>query len=227
MKYDGAFIMAAAWIAASAPARAQSTSHAPGSIGAYNAFGASPYNTISYTNNTTTYAQTEPPSHFKVHDQYFDATVGGLRDYLESIRSSEPALYDRLDPKVSELESRQATGIAALAIGAGVGAVSILYAFVGRKDCAMPSISDPNFDSKSNAWSQCNDDNAHTTITFISVGLGATLVGAIGWLILSPGRSDFLEFVNEHNRLSPEPLHWELGYDPSRRVAFGSASLSF
>ena len=167
------------------------------------------------------------PSLLSIREQYFDATVGGLRGYLETIRSDDPELYARLDPRLSELETRQRAAVAVLVVGVGVGLVSTVYAFAGRKSCASPSVNDPNFAADMDAWGRCNDDNMRTTTTFALVGLGAVLVGGAVSAAIVPWRSDILEIVNEHNRLSREPLRWQLGYDPTHRTAIAGASLAF
>jgi hypothetical protein len=49
----------------------------------------------------------------------------------------------------------------------------------------------------------------------------------IAWNALSPGRSDVLNLVNDHNRISREPLRLQLGYDPTNRLALGCVSTTF
>ena len=167
------------------------------------------------------------PSSVSIRGQYFDATVGGLRGYLETIRLNDPELYARLAPRLSKLESRRATAVAVLVAGVGVGLFSTVYAFAGTKSCSSPSLNDPSFSADMDAWGRCNSDNMQTMATFTAIGLGAALVGLVASAVISPGRSDVLEIVNEHNRLSREPLRWQLGYDPTRRTATAGASLAF
>ena len=167
------------------------------------------------------------PSSLSIRGQYFGATVGGLRSYVETIRLNDPALYDHLNPSLNKLELRQKTAVAVLVVGVGVGLFSTVYAFAGRKCCASPSVNDPSFAADMDAWGRCNDDNMRTMATFTSVGLGAALIGLIASAVLFPSRSDVLEIVNEHNRLSHEPLRWQLGYDPTHRTASAGASLAF
>jgi hypothetical protein len=57
--------------------------------------------------------------------------------------------------------------------------------------------------------------------------MGAVAAGAVGSYAISPSRSDLLEVVNKNNRLSPEPLRLQLGYEPNRQLAFVGATLTF
>ena len=166
-------------------------------------------------------------SSLTIRGQYFDATVEGLRRYLETIRSNDPQLYAHLDPELSKLESRRNTALAVLLAGVGLGVVSTVYGFAGKKSCASPSVTDPSFAADADAWGRCNDDNMRTTATFTAVGLGAALAGLAISAALFPRRSDIFGIVNEHNRLSHEPLRWQLGYEPIHRTALAGASLSF
>jgi hypothetical protein len=59
------------------------------------------------------------------------------------------------------------------------------------------------------------------------IGLGSAVAGLVSYPLISPGRSDILDVVNKNNRLSPEPLQLQLGYDPTRQLAFGRATLAF
>jgi hypothetical protein len=174
-----------------------------------------------------TYPDPALPGHLGIGNQQFDASVGGLRSYLESIRSKDPGLYSKLDPQLQHLEGERTTATIVLAAAVGVGLASGIYAIAARKDCPAPSISDPNFAASTAAWGACNDDNMHTTTAFGLIGLGAMAAGVIGWAAIAPGRSELLSFVNEHNRLTAEPLRLQLGYDPTSRFAYGGASLSF
>jgi hypothetical protein len=36
-----------------------------------------------------------------------------------------------------------------------------------------------------------------------------------------------LEVVSKNNRQSPDPIHLQLGYDPTRGLAFAGAALTF
>lgn len=169
----------------------------------------------------------EPPRHFSLGNQQFDATTAGLRSYLETLRSKDARLYAELDPELHQLEQRRTTAIAVLATGIGIGAASFIYGIAGRDDCPAPSVNDPNFAASTAAWGACNDGNMQRMTAFGLVGLGAMIVGGVVGLAIAPERSDLLGFVNHHNRLSPEPLRLQMGYDPTHRFAYGGAALSF
>jgi hypothetical protein len=108
-----------------------------------------------------------------------------------------------------------------------VGVASTIYAFAGRKTCVMPPVTDPNFAARSQIWGDCNSDNGTHLATFAVIGVGAVALGGIGAWTLSPHRSDVMDLVNEHNRISPQAIHLQLGYDPSSRLALGGLSKTF
>lgn len=167
------------------------------------------------------------PSHLASGNDLFEETVTGLRAYIESIKVAEPQLYAQLVPDVERLESQQATARTVLVAGVVAGVASTIYAFAGRSNCQEPSLGDPEFAAKSEAWGACNSNNIEKTATFTFLGLGAVAAGAFGWYAIAPGRSDLLEVINKNNRLGPEPLRLQLGYEPSRQLAFAGATLAF
>lgn len=118
--------------------------------------------------------------------QYYDATVGGLRDYLDTLETKNHRLYTALDPELSSLESQQTTGLV-LIIGGLVGGAAASVVGVTSDPISMP---------------------------LILTGLGVVgVVPLIGWIVM-PGRDDVMDFVNLHNRHSSTPLTWE-GHAPS------------
>jgi hypothetical protein len=165
--------------------------------------------------------------HIVMGNQVFETSVAGLRSYLDSIQSTDPRLYVQLNPDLQGLEARRTGARMVLLAGLGVGVASAAYAFLGQKDCHAPLVTDPAFAADSAAWGACNDDNMHKATTFTLVGLGAVIAGAAGWFALTPGRSEYFDFVNKHNRLSPQPLQFQIGYDGARRLATGGAELTF
>jgi len=167
------------------------------------------------------------PSSLSIRGEYFDASVDGLRGYLETIRSTDPDLYTKLDPKLSNLEWRRTAAVLVAVAAVGIGLGSMIYAFAARKSCNSPPVNDPNFSADVNAWANCNDDSMRTMATFSLVGLGTLTTGLFAAAFITPGRSDIFDIVNEHNRLRREPLRWQLGYEPTRRTAVVGASLAF
>ncbi|HZL19028.1 MAG TPA: hypothetical protein VFG23_14920 [Polyangia bacterium] len=167
------------------------------------------------------------PSHLEVGDQTFEANLNGFRAYLETKRASDPRLFAALDPRVEHLESQVAAGEAVAVAGLVIGVASTAYAFLGRKTCPEPGITDPNFAADSAAWGACNQDNDSTSGKFILLGIGAMTLGGIGWWILSPTRADLLDLVNAHNALAPDTMRLQLGYDPTSRLALGGLSMTF
>lgn len=167
------------------------------------------------------------PNHLVIKNQYFDASPGGIRNYLETIKSTNPQLYAQLSPDVDRLESRQATAITLLAGGAVAGLATAVYGIVSRNNCVEPPLSDPNFAADTQAWGQCDKDNIEHMATFSFLGAGMIAAGMIAAWATMPTRTDLLDVVNKHNRASPEPLQFQIGYDPTHQLAHAGAALSF
>jgi hypothetical protein len=167
------------------------------------------------------------PSHLSVGNQQFDASLAGIRAYLETTKSSDPQLYAQLAPDLEQLEAKRTNAIAAFAAGVTATVVVGVVGFAGQADCQSPSVTDPNFGAKSAAWGACNDDNMRRLEIFGALGIAAFVAGTVTALAIAPTRADLMDLVNKHNRLSREPLHFELGYDPTRNYAYGGAAVVF
>jgi len=167
------------------------------------------------------------PDHLEVGEQVFDGSLSGFRAYLDTKRASDPQLFAQLDPQVSRLESRAATATGVFVAGAVIGLVSGVYAVVGRRTCNEPPLTDPNFAADTQAWGDCNGQNQTHLAGFMLLGLGAVVLGGIGYYGLSPHRSDLLNLVNEHNRITHTPIRLQLGLDPTSHVALGGVATAF
>lgn len=167
------------------------------------------------------------PDYLAVGNQMFEPSVGGFRTYLETKRTSDPQLFAALDPKVARLESQVTAARVVLVAGLVVGLISSGYAILGRKSCPEPAITDPNFAADSAAWGACNDQNLNTSAKFGFLGLGAITLGGLGWLAITPKRSDLFDLVNAHNALGHDTMRLQIGYDPTSRLALGGISTTF
>jgi hypothetical protein len=88
-------------------------------------------------------------------------------------------------------------------------------------------VTDPNFSTKADQWGACNQNHMSRSMTIAIVGLGTMAVGGLTALLIAPKRSDYFDFMNRHNGMSPQPIRFNLGYDPHRRFALAGATLTF
>src|SRR5262245_13063514 len=51
-------------------------------------------------------SRTKIPTHLRAGNQYYDASVAGLRAYVDSTKATDPQLYAQLAPEVDALEAR-------------------------------------------------------------------------------------------------------------------------
>lgn len=167
------------------------------------------------------------PEHLEVDNQMFDGSLSGFRTYLDTKRTTDPQLFAQLDPQVRNLESQTTAATGVFLAGAIIGLASGVYAIVGRKTCNEPPLSDPNFAADTQAWGDCNSQNGTHIAGFMLLGLGSVVLGGIGYLGLSPRRSDLLDLVNQHNRISHAPIRLQLGLDPNRHVPMGGLATTF
>jgi hypothetical protein len=172
-------------------------------------------------------ASTTVPTHLNILEQNFDDSVGGLRQYLQSLQPTNPALYAQLDPDLKRLEERSAQGVQMLLAGLGLGIASGVAAVLTHRDCQDPSVFDPNFAARMQEWGACNEHNLNLIATFSLLGMAAIIAGGVAAAATMPGRADRIAFMNKHNRLSTQPLRLEVGYQPESRFAFGGATLTF
>jgi hypothetical protein len=167
------------------------------------------------------------PEHLQIGNQQYDASVAGIRAYLEATKSGDPSLYGQLAPDVASLETRQENAEMALVGGLAVGVATAVYGIASRDTCTSPVVTDPAFAADVAAWGACNDRNMSRMETFGLLGFGAMLVGGVIAVVNWPRRADIMELLNKHNRLSKEPLQLQIGYDPTQRFAFSGATVSF
>jgi len=183
--------------------------------------------TTAMVTPSATYPIAVLPDHLNVGNQQYDASVEGLRTYLETTKNTNPQLYGQLAPDLGRLESNATMARGFLIAGAVVGAAALTYGILGGKNCASPSVDDPNFAKDVNAWGACNDDNLRFHSEFALLGLGSLLAGGITWMALHPNRTDLFALVSKHNQLSQQPLHFEIGYNPAQHLSYGGATLTF
>jgi hypothetical protein len=169
----------------------------------------------------------EVPSNLVINNQTFDASVTGLRMYLETLRTTNPELYAKLVPDVERLESRQTIARTSLVAGIGVGVGLVVFGVVTRTSCALPSVNDPNFAAGSARWDACNHDNMTRMEIFTLAGLAAMAGGGVVALATGPRRQDLLDVVNKHNGLNSQPLRLQIGYDPGHRFAHAGVGFAF
>jgi hypothetical protein len=142
--------------------------------------------------------------------QIYDASVKGLRKYVDSLKDENPHLYGKLDPDIRNFESQQSNAYIGMGVSGGV-----MLAGLGLT--LYPLISG-NISEKS--------------LGLVYAGTGVTILGVLGFAcsswIFAPSREDFLDFMNKHNRLNPNnKLDLKMGFVPTLGGGSLAASLRF
>ena len=150
-------------------------------------FGAPPTE-MSFGAGVSTPSKVEIPYTLIAGDQYFDASVSGIRDYLDAIRDSDPEVFAAMKPKADSLALKRNFSWAFYGLSLAVIGVDA-YLLLDRK---------VSFESAT-PW----------------VLLGsAVALGAVANFLL-PDRSDYMSFVNAHNRQNPKTrLQLHIGWIP-------------
>jgi len=158
----------------------------------------------------------------------FHASVGGFREYLELIKTDNPALYAALVPDVIRLEKRKTIGDDLFTVGFGLFAAAIaIFVIIASRDCGFPSANDPNHAADTAAADACA--TRHLLISGVTLGLGGSIMIGTGIAqgALGPSRADLDELVNKHNRLNPQRMRIRIGYDPTRGLPVTGLAFSF
>ncbi len=149
---------------------------------------AAPPAEVSFGAGVSTPSKVEIPYTIIAGDQYYDASVSGLRDYLDSIRESDPEIFAAMTPKANTLALRR--NFSWVCYGLSLAALGVdVYLLLDRQvafDSATP-------------W----------------VLLGSSIALGAAANLLQPDRSDFMSFVNAHNRQNPKTrLQLHVGWIP-------------
>jgi hypothetical protein len=143
------------------------------------------------------------PHSFTASGQYYDASLSGVRSFVETYRATDPQLYAQLDAKAADLEAMRTRGWIVGLTTAGIGLGMVVGGFLLYKPTPAGSGQTPDF-----------------TPILIGGCVGVPLVLFSYYIgnAFAPGRTDFMDFVNYHNRLNPDhPLTWQLGWNPAAR----------
>ena len=163
---------------------------------------------------------------FSAGNQYYDAGISGFRDYLETIRASDPALYASLDDELDGIETdRTLAHVFLWGVGLGGGLTLLALTFLLHDDCGYDLDYDAS-EREERQWHACRDAAGVQDIALLGASIGVFAGGLITGLVLLPGRPSFLRMVNEHNRRKPSaPLR--LGLSATTHHASASLVLSF
>jgi len=130
--------------------------------------------------------------------RYFDATLPGLHAYLVELEKADPKTAAGLRPLWVDLRDRDERAVSAAAVQGFAGG----FLFVGSFSFLRPRVSDEN------------GTHYEMSAPAAIVGVAFMVTAFIVYDWLSPGRTDLLSFINEHNRLAPQaPLRYQL--DPT------------
>jgi hypothetical protein len=143
-----------------------------------------------------------PPNSLELSNQYFDASIDGIHQLVDTYRDDDPKLYRRLLRRVEDLEGMRtrawAIGLSTAAVGVGLAVGGFALWQQQPSGLGKPRDLTP-------LWGP---------ILGVPLVLFSYYIGSA----FGPHRDDYLSFVNYHNRIHPEnPIHWQIGLLPSHR----------
>jgi hypothetical protein len=151
------------------------------------------------------------PTKLEVGNKFYEGNLKGLRKYLEKDVKKNPELYDQLDPKLAKLERQRILGLTVMGVGLAGGIGVCFWAVDQKSQCQKRYPND---------LTNSNRENCEKPMDQVMIASGIAMLG--GWLvgsIISPGRDEFMDFVNDHNELNKEsPLKFQLGLVPSEPI---------
>lgn len=131
-----------------------------------------------------------PENNLSVGMQYYEADPEGLREYLDTIRSSKPELYRQLDGDVSALERDDTIGTVLMwggpILGIGVAVAGILVTANRQCDEGL-SPGDPGWSEAVDRELDCESEKGTQMLIFCLAGTGTAILGlGIGWIVVAP-----------------------------------------
>lgn len=110
-------------------------------------------------------------------DQRAQMSLGAFRTYLERTREDDQRLYERLDPRLDELESREVAADVIFWSATGLGAVAVAV--------GIPLFSEYQ-----------NESLADVGIGLMVGGAATFLLGIIVQAIIRPGQGDLMALID-------------------------------
>lgn len=135
-----------------------------------------------------------------VPESFYEANLGGLREYVERLQTADPKAYEALKPGIDALEEKAERAMSAASVLGFAGAVFTVGSFSFLRS------------QRANSMGGTVRENNNQAMGF---GIGLLVAAVAAYAALAPDQQDVLDFVNDHNQLRPEsPLRFELGLPP-------------
>jgi hypothetical protein len=136
--------------------------------------------------HTTTVYPVLRPETLQVGGRYYQATLSGLRQYVDTLNNTNPDLFKTVDPELSSLESRSTTGLVVIIGGLAAGTALVVASFAAHSGKEL--------------------FNAPLFYGGCGIGVVTPIVG----FAMLPHEGSLLDFVNFHNEHASEhPIVWQ------------------
>jgi hypothetical protein len=138
---------------------------------------------------------------FRAGDMYYASSVRGLQMFMSDLRSENPELYDLLSPEFNAIKRNRDAAYATMIAAGIIGTTLLVSAFTfGMEDMHTPGMHYTD--------SRMKEPNKG----MVFAALGVYIAGGLAARLLYPGEERIYNFLNLHNRNSPNrKLDWEIG----------------
>jgi len=154
--------------------------------------------------------------------QYYENSVRGLRDYLDSIEYQHPQVYAQLDKQVLKLEDQQfkanVVGYGSIAVSAimTIGAFTFMQSEYTTTVSRLVENGKDEYGLPNYEWQDEKETTKMPNIGLIGTASLVYLGGVLTAGYMAPEQNDIRRVINNHNRLLPEePLRLGMTIDPS------------
>jgi hypothetical protein len=132
------------------------------------------------------------PSTIQVGGQYYEVSVSGLETYMDRLKITQPQVYQELLPDLNWLIVKRNSAFVIGGVSLTLGTVLTFgsLTFLSTTETQLLHSPVPN-------------------LSALFGGLAMMTIGSIAAIILYPGRSDFMNFMNKSNVLNPaNEMRW-------------------
>lgn len=154
------------------------------------------------------------PSNVQFGTQYYDLNLYGLRNLInENYSENQIKEYEQLNKSLSKLERSSSLAKWSFGLISLLGIAYAAYAPIPqKKSWCEYYLKDGSclvtYDNESDI-NTAKSNNLYAGLGFVLIGLGVGIA-------LEPKRTDFIDFVNQHNRLFPQnPIKINIGLWPT------------
>jgi len=165
---------------------------------------------------------------YNASSQYYENSVDGLREYLDTIEYEKPDVFMQLDKQVLKLEDQKfkanAVQWSSVVVGSvlAIGAVTFLQEEETYEDGEVVQTGEQTIGDRTFPVMEYVTTNKTRDVPNVNLILAGSVIYAVGFwtgMFMQPDQNDIRRVINQHNRLMPdEPLSLGFNYDLEKNM---------